>query len=152
MSSPLDLHFFHLLATSHARLVGSPLAPPSLSPEAAVRWLYEEAPFAILAHNAEPDPVFIYGNLAAQRHFDYSWDELTRLHSRYSAELPNREERQQLLDRVRRDGYASDYRGVRISKSGKRFLIEDATLWQLIDDEGTIHGQAVRIMKTSPVA
>jgi hypothetical protein len=48
--------------------------------------------------------MFVYGNLAAQARFGYSWDEITHLHSRLSAELPNREERQQLLDRVKRDG------------------------------------------------
>jgi hypothetical protein len=148
MLTPLDPRFFQLLTGSYARFVGGALIPAELSVTDAARWLYEEAPFAILAHNTDTDPVFVYGNLAAQTRFEYSWDEITHLRSRFSAEAPNREERQRLLDRVNRDGYANDYRGVRISKTGQRFMIEDATLWQLVDDQGRVHGQAVKIMKT----
>jgi hypothetical protein len=47
-----------------------------------------------------------------------------------------------LLDAVRRDGYVSGYRGIRIAKSGRRFWIEDGTVWQLIDAGGVYRGQA----------
>lgn len=130
--------------------IGEPLVPSMIAdPADAAHWLYEEASFAVLAHNTDADPIFVYGNLAAQARFGYSWTELTSLRSCYSAELPNREERQQLLERVRRDGYAKDYRGVRISKSGSRFMIENAVLWQLVDAQGAVKGQAVKILKTS---
>jgi PAS domain S-box-containing protein len=111
--------------------------------------LYEEAPFAVLAHNTDPDPRFIYGNKAAQRRFEYSWEEITRLPSRLSAEAPNREERERFLERVRKSGFETGYRGVRITKSGKRFMIEQATLWELRDETGTQRGQAVVIPRTS---
>lgn len=150
MTSPVDPSFFDLLSTSYQRFFNEPLAPSSIhDPVQAARWLYEQAPFAVLAHNTDADPMFVYGNLAAQQRFGYSWEEITSLRSRLSAELPNREERQQLLDRVKRDGFAKDYRGIRISKSGGRFLIEDAILWQLVDSEGIVRGQAVKITKTS---
>src|ERR1700746_200330 len=58
----------------------------------ATRWLYQEAPFCALAHNTDRDPIFIYGNKAAQACFEYTWDELTSLRSRLSAEEPNRQE------------------------------------------------------------
>jgi hypothetical protein len=148
MTLPSDPAFFQLLTDSYARFVGGALVPAELAGEEAARWLYEDAPFAILAHNTDIDPVFVYGNVAAQTRFEYSWHEITHLRSRFSAEAPNRDERQKLLDRVNRDGYANDYRGVRISKSGQRFMIEDATLWQLVDDQGQVHGQAVKIMRT----
>lgn len=149
MIFPIDASFFNLLSTSYPRFFNQPLTPSIDDPVEAARWLYEEAPFAVLAHNTDDDPTFVYGNLAAQRRFGYSWEEITNLRSRLSAELPNREERQQLLDRVARDGFAKDYRGIRISKSGARFLIEDAVLWQLTDSQGIVRGQAVKIMKTS---
>lgn len=146
----IDLTFFNLLSTSYQHFFNEPLVPSSITdPADAARWLYEQAPFAVLAHNTDADPMFVYGNLAAQKRFGYSWEEITNLRSRLSAELPNREERQQLLDRVKRDGFAKDYRGIRISKSGEKFLIEDAILWQLVDSEGIVRGQAVKIMKTS---
>ena len=42
----------------------------------------------------------------------------------------------------RADGFMSGYRGVRIAKSGRRFIIEDGVVWELIDAHGTRHGQA----------
>jgi hypothetical protein len=66
----------------------------------------------------------------------------TRLPSRFSAEAPVREERARLLARVSRDGYIDDYSGVRIASSGRRFRIEQATVWNLVDADRSIHGQA----------
>ncbi|MFJ2992905.1 MEKHLA domain-containing protein [Pandoraea sp. NPDC087047] len=146
-----DPAFYQLLSHSHARLLGRPLVPNDIPVANAAEWLYESAPFAVLAHNTAPDPVFIYGNKAAQRRFGYDWDEITRLPSRLSAEAPNREERRRFLERVQRLGYESGYRGVRITKSGERFMIEEATLWQLLDEDGKLHGQAVVIPRTSDI-
>jgi PAS domain S-box-containing protein len=146
-----DADFYQLLADSYARLLGRPLLPQAMPAAEAAEWLYESAPFAVLAHNTDPDPVFIYGNKAAQRRFGYSWDEITRLPSRLSAEAPNREERQQFLERVQRLGYEAGYKGVRITKTGERFMIEEATLWQLLDADGKLHGQAVVIPRTSDI-
>ncbi|MEK6346493.1 MAG: MEKHLA domain-containing protein [Burkholderia sp.] len=145
-----DPDFYRLLADSHARLLGKTLVPhgDTLSDADAAEWLYAHAPFAVLAHNTAADPVFIYGNRAAQQRFGYDWDEITRLPSRLSAEAPNREERQRFLERVQRLGYEAGYQGVRIMKTGQRFMIEAATLWQLLDADGTLHGQAVIIPHT----
>jgi hypothetical protein len=140
-----DPAFFRLLADNYSRFVGKQLGPENLSDEAAAKWLYEDAPFGVLSHNAADDPVFVYGNKLVQERFEYTWEELTRLPSRLSAEAPNREERQQFLNRVKRDGYSSGYTGVRVTKNGKRFLIRNATLWQLFDARGAFRGQAVVI-------
>jgi hypothetical protein len=141
MSLAVDSAFHELLAGSYSRLVGGSLVPAEHDNSRA-RWLYEEAPFCVLAHNTDPDPVFIYGNRTAQRCFEYNWVELTSLRSRLSAEEPNREERQHLLELVRSQGFATGYRGLRIAKSGRRFWIEDVTVWQLVDRDGVLHGQA----------
>ncbi len=77
--------------------------------------------------------------------FGYDWDEITSLRSRLSAELPERGERQGFLDQVARDGFVTGYRGIRITKSGQRFWIEQATVWQLFDDSGVVRGQAAMI-------
>ena len=134
----VDREFFDLLTTSHLRFVGCSLPSADLGPA----WLYREAPFAVLAHNKDSDPRFIYANRTAQRCFEYSRAELIALPSRLSAEAPNRAERQRLLDAVNRDGYISGYRGLRIAKSGRRFWIEDGVVWQLIDAHGIYRGQA----------
>ncbi|WP_395673942.1 MEKHLA domain-containing protein [Inquilinus sp.] len=140
----LSPDFLHLLVGSHARLVGVPLLPedPGDDDTARARWLYQDAPFCVLAHNTDADPRFVYANRAAQARFEYGWDEFTTLPSRLSAEAPDRAERQRLLDAVTRDGFIADYRGIRIARSGGRFWIENAVVWQLIDEAGALHGQA----------
>lgn len=148
MHPSTDPVFFQLLANSYERLLGRPLVPVGMSIEKAARWLYNEAPFGILAHDASPDPLFVYGNRAAQRRFEYVWDEIVGLPSRLSADEPNREERQAFLQRVERNGYVEGYRGIRVTKFGKRFWIENATVWQLYDDEGTHRGQAAMILQS----
>lgn len=137
-AATVDPIFFALLAGSYARLTGKRLTPEGRGAE----WLYSDAPCAVLAHDARPDPRFIYGNRAAQGCFEYGWSELVGLPSRLSAETPERAERQRLLDAVRCDGVVMGYRGLRVAKSGRRFWIEDGVIWQLIDERGVVHGQA----------
>ncbi|WP_220271959.1 MEKHLA domain-containing protein [Crenobacter cavernae] len=135
-------NFFLLLTGSYQRLTGKPLLDATLAEAEAMRWLYEDAPFCVLAHDTAASPVFVYANRTAQRCFGYDWDEFTRLESRLSAEAPNRDERQRLLEAVQRDGFADGYRGLRIARDGRRFWIEDVTVWNLIDERGVYHGQA----------
>ncbi|GLS45626.1 MEKHLA domain-containing protein [Methylobacterium brachythecii] len=133
-----DPDFFALLSSSHQRLVGRPLLPAG----ANARWAYEEAPFALLAHDTDADPLFVYANRMAQESFGYALDEMIGMPSRLSAEAPDRSERDRLLAAVARDGYVAGYSGVRIAKSGRRFPIVDVTVWQLRDEAGIDHGQA----------
>ena len=113
-----------------------------MPPGADASWLYNNAPFCVLAHNTDPDPRLVYGNKLVQRCFEYDWDELTKLNSRLTAEQPERAERQRLLDEVARKGFIDDYRGIRLAKSGRRFGIEKVVMWELIDAEGVRRGQA----------
>ena len=131
-----DSGFFGLLTRSYAKLLGKPLTGCS-----AV-WLYHDAPFAVVAHNTDPDPRFVYANKAAQSCFEYGWDEFVTLPSRLSAEEMLREKRQTVLEAVARDGFIAGYSGVRIAKSGRRFRISNTVIWQLIDDDGVFRGQA----------
>ena len=71
--------------------------------------------------------------------------EFTALPSRLSAETINQAERARLLDRVTRHGYIDDYSGIRIAKSGRRFMIRNATIWNLLDADGQHYGQAALI-------
>jgi PAS domain-containing protein len=151
MATRIDTEFFQLLAGSYARLVGKPLVPEELNLDQGAAWLYDHAPFGILAHNTATDPVFVYGNKRAQTLFEYDWDELTALPSRLSAEAPERSERQAFLDQVGRDGYVSGYRGIRVAKSGRRFWIERATVWQLIDEDGIYRGQAAMLPEAADI-
>ncbi|HET9917416.1 MAG TPA: MEKHLA domain-containing protein, partial [Candidatus Binatia bacterium] len=88
------------------------------------------------------DPMLNYGNRSGMRLFELSWQELIQTPSRLTAEPVHRDERARLLDTVSRNGFIDDYRGVRISKTGRRFLIEKATVWTVLDERGAPYGQA----------
>lgn len=130
------------VAASFARLTGRHLVPPEIvDPVERARRLYE-APFFLASHDGAADPVFNYGNLAAQALFELDWAAFTSTPSRFTAEEPDRAERERLLERVRAAGFIDDYGGVRISRTGKRFRIEGATVWNVLDDAGRRVGQA----------
>ncbi|EJC72963.1 MEKHLA domain-containing protein [Rhizobium leguminosarum bv. trifolii WSM2012] len=133
-----DADFFLLLTGSYLRITGRHLVQDGQGPD----WLYNDAASVVLAHNTEPDPRFVYANCTAQKCFEYSWDEFITLPSRLSAEQPDRAERQRLLDAVTRDGFVDNGRGVRVAKSGRRFWVDNFTVWQLIDEAGERLGQA----------
>jgi hypothetical protein len=105
------------------------------------RLLYE-APFVVLAHDKSKDPIFFYGNLKAQEVFEMTWGELICLPSRYSAEFADQAARQYLLDEVASKGFIDNYSGTRISKSGRKFQIANATVWNLFDKDSNNIGQA----------
>ncbi len=100
------------------------------------------ASFAIVSHGTEEDPVFNYANRKALELFEMGWQEFIQIPSRLSAEPVNRDARQQLLQQVSQYGYIDDYQGIRISKTGKRFLISNAIVWNLYDQDKKYKGQA----------
>jgi len=59
--------------------------------------------------------------------------------------------RGRLLERTRRDGYVDDYAGIRISRTGRRFRIEQAIVWNLVDAAGIHHGQAATFDRWTPL-
>lgn len=151
MASVYDLQLVNRLITSYASLTGRTLLPTDMPAHEAAEWLYAEAPFALLAHDAGDDPRFVYANQFAQRCFERSWSELVGLPSRLSAETPDRAERAEMLARVAARGFARGYRGVRVAKSGRRFWIEDGTVWNVLDAAGMRIGQAALFARTVPV-
>jgi hypothetical protein len=71
-----------------------------------------------------------------------TWEDLTRTPSRQTVEPVNQEERARLLRLVEEQGYFDRYRGVRISATGRRFLVEEAIVWTVMDEQGERIGQA----------
>lgn len=130
------------------RWIGSPLIEAMPGSIEAVKELLE-APFAVVSHDTQADPVFNYANEQALQLFGMKWEEITQLPSRCSAEDMDRAERAVLLERVSRQGYVDDYSGVRIAKDGRRFTIHNATVWNLLDEDGNYCGQAALIRETT---
>jgi len=135
-----------LIVDSFERLTGRPLLAAGDAADAL--WT---APFVVLAHGTEADPIFFYGNRLALSLFELTAEQLVAMPSRLSAEAPDRDERARLLDEVTRHGFIGDYAGVRVSASGRRFRIERATVWNLVDAAGGLHGQAAAFSDWSPL-
>jgi hypothetical protein len=138
--SEIVAHTQTLLDSFRARL-GRELIARSGDPADESRRLFD-APFVVVSHGTQVDPILNYGNRAALELWETDFARLTAMPSRLTAEAPEREERARLLERTARDGYADDYRGVRISTSGRRFVIERAIVWNLADAAGRPLGQA----------
>ena len=122
-------------------MLSKDLMPDTNTDEAFAEQLFL-APFAVVSHNTASDPVFNYADLKALELFELSWDALIRLPSRCSAEPINQAERERLLSEVTAKGYIDHYQGIRISSTGRRFMIKNAVVWNLIDDKGENKGQA----------
>lgn len=110
-----------------------------------------EAPFVVVSHGTQDDPILNYGNRTALTLWEMDIPTLTSTPSRLTAEPMHRDDRAQLMTRAARDGFVDDYRGIRISSSGKRFLIEKAIIWNLIDPEGQRVGQAATFSHWKPL-
>ena len=130
-----------MLVRSLKHWTGRQLLPGNFSAVEFAERIFH-APFVVVSHGVEADPILNYGNAAALTLWEMSWAELTRTPSRLTAEAPNREERAKLLAAVAQRGFIDDYSGVRISKSGRRFRIRRATVWNLISESGEPRGQA----------
>lgn len=100
------------------------------------------APFVVVSHGCEADPILNYGNRAALALWEMSARELVRTPSRLTAEPVLREARERLLEQTAQDGFVSGYEGVRISATGRRFRISNVTIWNVADAAGNPAGQA----------
>ncbi len=130
-----------LLNNSYKYLLLRNLIEKNISDQKLAQQLFH-APFALLSHNTDSDPIFNYANLKALELFELSWESFTKLPSRLSAEPINQSERDRLLAEVTLNGYIKNYSGVRISSTGNRFMIKNAVVWNLLDTNKNYKGQA----------
>lgn len=141
------MHLFNLqthvrrLLSSYRHWSGREWIPGNLSEEEKIHALFE-APFVVVSHGVETDPILNYGNRAALELWEMDWEEFTRTPSRLTAEPMSRRERERLLNQVTERGFIDDYQGVRVAKSGRRFKIEQAMVFNLINEGGHYCGQA----------
>ncbi|MDD5275267.1 MAG: MEKHLA domain-containing protein [Methylovulum sp.] len=140
----IENHFYdnhvQMLLDSYLRLLRRPLIGLGDADNYAEQ-VYR-AEFVLVSHNNDADPLFNYANHTGLQLFERRWDEFVGLPSCYSVEPDNIEGRRQLLEQVSANGYIENYAGVRIAKSGRRFRINHATVWNVHDQEGMYIGQA----------
>ncbi len=142
--NPEIIDYSALLVSSFARLTGKTLLAPNSKDMA--RELYQ-APFALVSHGTQADPIFCYGNQTALELWKMTWAEFITMPSRLCVEPTIHEERERLLAEANRQGYIDTYQGVRIAKDGQKFLIKDTVLWNVEDNQGNRYGQACIIRK-----
>ena len=138
-----------LLFESFARVVGEPLFHTHQTGEALAAALWQ-MPQVLVSHGLGEDPLFNYGNAAALTLFEMTWEEFTATPSRASAETANQAARAKVMAEVATRGFTTGYRGLRVSRSGQRFWIEDTTIWNVLDVDGRYCGQAATFTRWTP--
>lgn len=139
-TNPSAVEWCQYLLDSYAHWIKLELIDRTGTPLQQAEQLFNSK-FVVASHGAEDDPILNYGNQAALNLWVMDWQQFTRTPSRLTAEPPNREERARMLEQAKTQGYISDYHGVRISSTGKRFLVDQATIWNIHKPDGTTIGQ-----------
>ena len=137
---PEVIRWSQILAESYKQLLGRELIDVAGTEQLAQALFH--APFVLVSHGIQADPILNYGNQTALKLWSMSWSEFIKTPSRLTAEPVNRATRIAMLEQAATQGYIDNYQGIRISRTGKRFLIERATIWNLSDESGQKCGQA----------
>jgi hypothetical protein len=98
--------------------------------------------FALLTHRGDRLATLNYGNLFALRLWEMDWSQLTVTPSRETAPREASAARDLLMEKVAKDNFVTGYSGERASRTGRRFLIEDVTIWRLLDEKNQPFGMA----------
>jgi hypothetical protein len=139
--NPPIVEWSQWLLESYRRWIGKELIERNGDTRVQAQRLFE-APYVVVSHGVEPDPILNYGNQVALDLWEVSWEQFTATPSRLTAEPDSRAERERMLAQARDKGYFDGYKGVRISSIGRRFMVEQATIWTVVDLDGNPRGQA----------
>lgn len=140
-------HQLALIEQNYQRYKGE-LLPVPAGITSRLEWIHQHAPYGLLAHNNNSDPVFIYANHHACQSFGYPIKQLLGMPSRFSAAATDRAERQQLLDTVSQRGISA-YSGPRINSQGQTLMLYDGYVWQLYNND-QLYGQAALFRTEKP--
>ena len=138
---PTVIQHSQRLLRSFQHWLDRPLLDVTGSPLEAAEALFH-APFIVVSHGTQADPILNYGNRQALALWEMDWAQFTQTPSRLTAEPVEQEERDRLLAQAQAQGYISDYKGIRISSTGRRFWIQDVVIWDVLDEQNQRCGQA----------
>jgi MEKHLA domain len=138
---PQIVDWTEILLASYRQLLGRELIECSGSRLEKAK-LLNAAPFVVVSHGTQSDPVLNYGNQVALDLWEIDWTMFTQTPSRSTAEPVNQATREVMMAQVLRQGFVKNYRGVRISSSGRRFEIDRAIIWNVTNLQGQLCGQA----------
>jgi len=140
-TDPAIIEWSQLLLNSFRHWIGRDLVERVGDQDYQAHALFQ-SPFVIVSHGIEEDPLLNYGNQVALELWELTWEQLVKTPSRLTAEGINRAEREWMLEQARTRGYLDTYRGVRITATGRRFLVENAVIWNVVAAGGRVVGQA----------
>ncbi len=131
--------FVAALVASFDRATGGDLVSEAgLDPAALGRSAWD-GNFALLSHGN--DAILTYANRFALGLWEMDWPTMLVTPSRETApQGEDRDTRAALMDEVARNGFIRNYTGRRVSRSGRLFLIERATVWTMTDEKGARFG------------
>jgi len=147
-NEPRIVEWSQLLLDSYRHWIGNDLIERTADVKQQARSLFE-ASVVVVSHGVGPDPILNYGNQTALDLWELSWEHFIQTPSRLTAEADDRAERERMLMQARAKGYYDGYRGVRISSTGRRFLVEQALIWNVIDPARHPIGQAATFSQWS---
>lgn len=139
-ASPNIVQWCQYLLDSYAHWVQQELIDRSGTPLEQAGRLFNST-LVVASHGVEDDPILNYGNQMALDLWVMGWRQFTQTPSRLTAEPAKREERARTLEQVKAHGYVSDYSGIRISSTGKRFQVDKIVIWNIHKPDGTAIGQ-----------
>ena len=140
-TDPAVIEWSQLLLDSFRRWTGRELLERAGDPSYQAHALFL-SPFVVVSHGAEEDPLLNYGNQMALDLWELPWDQFVQTPSRLTAEPINRAEREWMLEQAKVRGYLDTYRGVRITSTGRRFLVDNVRIWNVVGGQGQRVGQA----------
>ena len=140
-ANPAIVEWSQLLLNSFRHWTTRELLERMGDPDCQAHKLFR-SPFVVVSHGMEGDPLLNYGNQVALELWELTWEKLITTPSQLTAEPINRAEREWMLEQARTSGYLDTYRGVRITSTGRRFLVENALIWNVVDAKGQRVGQA----------
>jgi hypothetical protein len=141
--------FVTRVVDAFARVTGGDfVAEAGLDPAALGKSTWE-GNFALLTHDT--NAILTYGNRFALDLWEIDWETLVQTPSRLTAPEEDRAARAVIMAGVARDGFTRSYTGRRVSRSGKLFLIENATVFTLTDEEGAGFGTGAFFKSVTPL-
>ncbi|HAC64741.1 MAG TPA: MEKHLA domain-containing protein [Cyanothece sp. UBA12306] len=130
-----------LLLDSYQKLLAKELITRTDNAQENAKALFL-SPIVVVSHGKEANPIFNYGNQTALNLWEMSWQEFIQTPSKSPVNPDEIEQREELLKTVKNKGFVENYRGIRSSRTGKKFWIKNVTVWNIIDVNSNIVGQA----------
>ena len=133
-----------LLLSSHQRAFKRPLiaaARPGQSIRLRCQELFSSG-IGVHQHRVGAVAVGQHWKAAALQLWGRTWADMVGMPSRLTAPDEVRSERRQALQMAQRQEAIRRYGGVRIDRAGRRFMIRNARIWTLWDEEQRSCGQA----------